>query len=563
MSTLLRCQNIGHSLGDRRLFCDMSLSLERRDHVGLVGYNGSGKSTLLSLLAGAREPDEGEVVRRRGLRLSMVEQFLDDAAAEKGVLEAVEERLEETTDPHRAEAVLSRLRFDESAWDRPCSDLSGGQQNLVAFARAIVNEPDLVLLDEPSNHLDWQTLLRFEAYLERHARFAYLVVSHDRDFLDRVTQRTVVLRDQHAYAFDLPFSKAREKLIAADIAAAEARAAEEKEIARLRATAKRLATWGKVYDNEKLARKAKSIEKRAERAEAERTFVTNGPRLSLNVNADEARSHQLVLLEANSISTPDGRRLFDVERFQVRPGERVAILAPNGTGKTTFLKHLVALYRNERERARWFSPQCRLGYYDQELAEIQTDGSIRSVVAERARAGDEVVKQTLIRAGFPYEMHRRRVSSLSGGERARVLFVLLELLAPSLLVLDEPTNHLDIEGREALESQLLDQNVSLVVTAHDRRFVQNVCNRFFAIIQGRLEETYEPSWELEPSPAPTSADVEGAPAFDEESILSQLLELETKLEADMQRKPKFQKPKLQQEWRAEIARLTALLDRAS
>lgn len=564
MSSLLRCQNLAHTLGDRRLFEAMSLSLEPRDRVGLVGYNGSGKSTLLSLLSGAMQPDDGEVVRQHGLRLSMVEQFLSDEVAAQPVLGAVEARLDETTDPHRAQEVLSRLAFDEGSWGQLCSDLSGGQQNLVAFARAIVNDPDLVLLDEPSNHLDWETLLRFEDYLERHASFAYLVVSHDRDFLDAVTTRTVVLRDKRCYAFDLPFSKAREKLIDADIAAAVARAAQEKEIARLRATAKRLAIWGKVYDNEKFARKAKSIQKRADRAEAQRTFVTQGAKLNLNISTDEARSRQLVMLEHESIDTPDGRHLFDLERFQVRPGDRVAILAPNGTGKTTFLKHLVRLYRNERERARCFSPQCRLGYYDQELAEIQTDGSMRVVVAERARASDEVVKQTLIRAGFPFTSHHRRVTTLSGGERARILFVLLELLEPSLLVLDEPTNHLDIEGREALESQLLDQNVSLIVTAHDRRFVHNVCNRFFAIVEGELRETYAPLWQSEPAedrtPTPRAADPRPE---DEDGVLTQLLELESKLEADVKRKPKFRKPQLQAQWRAEIKRLTALLECSS
>ncbi len=564
MSSLLRCQNVAYMVGDRRLFHAMSLSLEPRDRVGLVGYNGSGKSTLLSLLAGDTEPDGGEVVRRRGLRLSVVEQFLDVEVAAQPVLETVRSRLDETTDPHRAEEVLSRLAFEASSWGRPCSDLSGGQQNLVAFARAIVNDPDLVLLDEPSNHLDWETLIHFEDYLERHAGFAYLVVSHDRDFLDTVTTRTVVLRDESCYAFELPFSKAREKLIAADIAAAQTRAAEEKEIARLQATAKRLAIWGKVYDNKKFARKAKSIEKRAQRKEAERTFVTRGSKLNLNVSTDEARSRQLVMLEEENIETPDARHLFSLRRFQVRPGDRVAILAPNGTGKTTFLKHLVALYRNERERARCFSPQCRVGYYDQELAEIQTDGSIRGVVAERARVGDEVVKQALIRAGFPFTSHHRRVMTLSGGERARVLFVLLELLEPSLLVLDEPTNHLDIEGREALESQLLDQNVSLIVTAHDRRFVQNVCNRFFAIVDGELRETYEPLWRFERAEtAAVEQSTQAQPIDDDDHILLRLLDLETKLEADMKRKPKFQKPRLHEEWRAEIARLTDLLERSS
>lgn len=564
MSSLLRCQNVAYTVGDRALFRDLSLALEPKDRVALVGYNGSGKSTLLALLAGKIEPDGGEVVTRRGLRFSVVEQFLDDAVAEQPVLDAVQSRLEATTDPHRAEQVLSRLAFDERSWHRPCSDLSGGQQNLVAFARAVVNEPDLVLLDEPSNHLDWQTLMRFEDYLERHADFAYLVVSHDRDFLDTVTERTLVLRDEQCYAFELPFSQAREKLIEADIAAAEARAAEEKEIARLRATAKRLAVWGKVYDNEKLSKRAKAIEKRAERAEAERTFVTRGSKLNLNVRTDEARSRQLVILEDENIEAPDGRHLFSLERFQVRPGDRVAILAPNGSGKTTFLKHLVALYRSERGRAACFSPQCRIGYYDQELSEIQTDASMRAVVAERARVGDEVVKQTLIRAGFPYTSHHRRVTSLSGGERARVLFVLLELLEPSLLVLDEPTNHLDIEGREALESQLLEHNVSLIVTAHDRRFVQNVCNRFFAIEAGELRETYEPLWTFERAEETVEADdAARRQPLDDENILSQLLELEAKLEADMKRKPKFQKPKLQEEWRAEIARLNALLERSA
>lgn len=587
MSTLLTCHQLTHSVGTKTLFRDISLAVAGGDRIGLSGHNGCGKSTLLGLLAGSVPPEAGEIARRQGLRLAMVEQFLPPEVGGQSLRAAVLAQIpagEREAEGFRADVVLGSLGFHGEQLDLAVGDLSGGQLNRLMLARALVGEPDLLLLDEPSNHMDLATLALLERYLGEEIGCAFLLVSHDRALLDAVTNRTLILRDERLYAFDLPYSAAREALAEMDIAAAATRADEEKKIAALKASARRLAVWGRVYDNEKLARKAKSMEKRLARLEQARTFVSRGSGLSLTLDSRGMRSNRMLRIGDLTV-TPRGAPevpLFHIDELVIRPGDRVALLGANGCGKTSLLSAVVAGSADGTRPEIRFSPQAELGYYDQELKEVESRGgglTMLDFLRATTTAQETGIRNGLINAGFAYLDHERPVSALSGGERARLMFLRLRLNRPNFLIMDEPTNHIDIDGREELEAQLAEADATLLMTSHDRRFIDNVATRFLLVAEGRLREIADPEPFYESSLAggaeasgsssrregdagpPLDPDLEPAPgAADEEAVLERIVELETLLAADEARKAKFQKPKLQAAWRAELAVLMRRLD---
>jgi len=335
--------------------------------------------------------------------------------------------------------LLGQLGFSETEFAYKVGDLSGGQQNRLMFARAVLNEPNLILFDEPTNHLDLKTLLYFESFLKT-MNAGYLLISHDRYFLDNVTNRTLFLRDGRIYSFELPYTEARLRLAEQDEAAAARRETEEKNIQRLKASAKRIALWGKVYDNEKLARKAKSMEKRIDKLEEAKTFVTRGSGLSLTLDVQQARVNRMLAIEDRHILSPgsEPKELFYVEEFYIRPGDRVALLGHNGVGKTTLIKLIMAQYESDPATGPVkFNPQCDIGYYDQELETLDPDRSMVETLRDYCAGSDNDHKSALIKAGFPYLDLDKKVGVLSGGERARLMFLIIRLNRPNFLILDE------------------------------------------------------------------------------------------------------------------------------
>jgi ATP-binding cassette, subfamily F, member 3 len=566
MSTLLQARGVTHSVGDRLLFEDLAFTVSVGARVGLVGHNGCGKSTLLDFLGGVRVPDAGEIVVRRGLKVGRVEQFLTPASAQRRVVDAVLDGLpgSPTEQRWRAEALLGELGIEATAFALPAHELSGGQQNRLMFARAVIGEPDLLLLDEPTNHLDLATLRVFETFLQAY-QGGFVLVSHDRAFLDAVIDTSWFLRDGGLWCFDLPFSAARTALADQDGAARRTRAAEERRIEALRASAKRLATWGRVYDNEKFAKRAKNMEKRVERLEGERTFVTVGSPLDLSLDLATVRSKEVVRVERLRVAPVDAPEhlLCEIEQLLIRPGERIALLGANGVGKSTFIRLLIGAARGIATPGIRVSPQAQMGYYDQELDEAASDSSLLDFVSGRVDAPDDLVRRRLINAGFAYRDHDNPLAQMSGGERARALFVVLSLQAPNFLILDEPTNHIDIDGKEQLEQQLLDSGAAVLITSHDRRFLDTVAERFMLIRGKRLVEISDPAEFYETPEAVTVARYAAASASTQqavEDVLARIVELEALLEADRARKTKFQKPDLQRQWQSELTRLYDALD---
>lgn len=567
MSTLITCNNLKHTLGNQVLFDGVHLSIHEQDRIALVGHNGCGKSTLFSLLNRQHEADSGELACKKGLRFETVEQFLPQHLESCTLLEAVEQKIEDNPNipDYQATMLLQELGFGESEWGFLVKDLSGGQKNRLMFARAVISEPELVFLDEPTNHLDLDTILYFENYFRESLQCAFLLISHDRNFLDAVTNRTLFLRDHRIHAFDLPYTKAKDALEAQDRAAAEQRRQEEKKIESLRASAKRIATWGRDFDNEDLSRKAKSMEKRVERMEQNKTFVSQGSGLQLDLDFTASKSHQLLAVRDQNVTfDPGGKKekeLFSVQELVLHPGERVALLGSNGCGKTTLIRAITHAFAHDPDGLGYhFSPQCKLGYYDQELEQLEAEKSIFGMVRDRCDGTDSELRHQLIRAGFPYGDHQKKVAVLSGGEKARVLFLILKLNRPNFLILDEPTNHIDIQGKEELEDQLKGSQATVLITSHDRRFVDTLANRFLWIKNGTIVEIHDPqefyntrSFETGIIHGNRSTQKETLPSNDDaDRLLEHILELEEKLEADLKRKPKHQKVKFQDQWRKEI-----------
>ena len=594
MSILLQAHSLTYSAGRRTLFSGLDLAISTGDRLGLVGYNGCGKSTLLKALAGEVHLDAGHITRARSLSLASVEQFVPAHLLTKTLRDAVATNVG-ADEIWRADAELSRLGFSAAQIEQTLETLSGGQLNRLMLARALVQDPQLLLLDEPTNHLDLATLALFEQVLADY-KGALLVVSHDRAFLDNLCPATLIMRDQRLYRFELGYSDAREELARMDAAAAARSRAEEKKIAKVRASAERMAQWGKVYDNEDLARRAKSMFKRVDRMEEERTFVSKGSPLDLDLSVAGSKSKRMLTLENLSVCVP-GKTLFYIEECFLRPGERIALLGHNGVGKTTLIKLILqqlefngeakanAAVPDERLR---ISPQAKLGYYDQELNTIASDDSLFEFVGRDVNRDDQGVVSALVSAGFEFEAHNTPVQSMSGGERARALFARLSMLKPNFLILDEPTNHIDIDGREQLEAQLLASDAAVLFTSHDREFVRAIAQRYWVIENGQLREetsagdffaraaeTFSENATSGQSAGSdavlaterdTEIDSRRSPdflykdAFDEDALLERIDTLETLLAQDEARKAKFQKPALQSKWREELAGLNAQLD---
>ncbi|EOI5778235.1 ABC-F family ATP-binding cassette domain-containing protein [Cronobacter malonaticus] len=570
MSTLLTAHSLRIDSPFGPVLNALSFTLKKGDRIGLIGHNGCGKSTLLKALDGTLAPAEGVVTRAAHCLLARVEQHLPDELHQQTLLEALLARLPEAereSSAWRAQALLANMGFAEAAWSLTAGSLSGGQHTRLLLARALITSPDLLLLDEPGNHLDLPTLLWLEQFLARW-NGSFILVSHDSALLDSVTNRTWILRDGQLQAFDLPCTQARAALAARDESDALRHKAEQKEIDRVTASAKRLATWGQVYDNEDLARKAKQMEKQVARLKEEQTELAQGSRWRLTLSGDALAADRLLELENLAVSAaPDAPTLFTLPLARLKSGDRVALLGHNGCGKSSLLRLLWRQWQTgETVPGVTFHPRVSLGYYDQSLHQLPDDATLLEALEPFAPELQQR-KLALISAGFPWARHGQRVDTLSGGERSRLLFVGLSLARYSLLMLDEPTNHLDMEGKEALAQTLQTFEGGLLLVTHDRTLMEASCNRFWLVEDGGLSEWHNMEAlmaRLRAAPTQEAMDVADAVTAPSETnsdahLLERLIELEARLNADLERKPRHQKPALQAEWRKEIAHLSAAL----
>jgi len=479
------------------LFANLTFSVAAGDHIGLVAANGRGKSTLLKCITGAFEPTTGEITRARGLTIGHMEQHLP-AGLEKlsfraAVLGALSPEQQES-ESWRADVTLEELEVPEALRERPLEALSGGWQRIALIARLRVGEPDVLLLDEPTNHLDLSKIGRLETWLGTLPRdMPVIISSHDRAFLDAVTNGTLFLRPERSPFFALAYSRARAALDEMDAAEERRHEKDMKTAQQLRQQAAKLNNIGINSGSDLLMVKTRQLKERAERIE-EGAKPAHQERSAGAIRLANRGTHAkvLVTLEDAAIETPDGTALFRTGRKFICQGDRIVLLGLNGAGKTQLVRRLRAAIDGAGDAGIKATPSLVLGYGDQALSDLSDKETPHGTIIHRFDIGDQRARSLLAGAGLTIEMQGRPVGRLSGGQKARLAMLVLRLANPNFYLLDEPTNHLDIEGQEALERELMAQEASCLFVSHDRAFVRAVANRFWLIEKRRLVEVDGP-----------------------------------------------------------------------
>ena len=510
------------------------LSWEAHDDriVGLVGPNGCGKSTMLKAVVGEVRPSSGAISPRSGLTVGYLPQSVEFEkdltvynAVRAGALELLEVEQQlgvveaRMTDPSvyenedalarvlheqeellehydrlggpgvetRIRSILHALGFRETDLDRPVDILSGGQKKLVALAAQALGQPDLLLLDEPDNHLDLVGKMHLERFL-REYNGGIVLVSHDRYLLDLVVDEIVeleggVLRrfpgNYSEYAVEKEHQRALQEKHYAN---------QQKEITRLEASAKRLLTWGAVFDNEKFIKRGQAIMKRIERMDKidaphqqrEMQLRLHGFRGSTKVLeiSDLAKTYG----EGDAANTV----LSELDLL-IRHGERVGLVGANGSGKSVLFR-LIREQEAPSAGSIVMGPSVQVGYYAQEHETLNLELSLIDNLRHAAGVSDTRAMQTLLRFAFTYDQARRPAGDLSGGERSRLQLAMIVLSGANFLMLDEPTNNLDIRSAEILEEALGEMEGSVLVISHDRYFLDQVVDRIVELNDGQLTE---------------------------------------------------------------------------
>ncbi|MDX1436713.1 MAG: ABC-F family ATP-binding cassette domain-containing protein [Anaerolineales bacterium] len=524
------------SFGTDPVFADLFWEIHDDRTAGLVGPNGCGKSTLLKLVAGELAPDAGRVVTRQGLRVGYLPQdpvFPDDQTlldivlgsnatlqdletalqqvetslaepdvyGDQGQLERVLARQESLLEQYtrlggasyegRVRTTLHEMGFTEAELALPPDALSGGQKKLAGLASLVINEPDLLLLDEPDNHLDYEGK-RDLVNLIHQFKGGVVIVSHDRYLLDLVADEIVELEAGRLKRFpgnysEYAFEKQQQLLRQQQLFQAQ-----QKEITRLERSAKRLLTWGRVYDNEKFIRRGQSMLKRIDKIERIDRPNLDPRRMGLELKGWRGSNKVLEVRhvrkaffssEAGSAETVV---LEDVELL-LWHGERVGLVGPNGAGKSLLYRLILGQDRPTSGEI-ILGPSIQVGYYAQEHETLQPGSTLIDTIRRAAPLSENEAVSFLGRFLFTYEQARGWVRDLSGGERSRLQLSLLMLSGANFLLLDEPTNNLDIPSAEVLEDALEDFDGAVLVISHDRYFLDRVVGRIADLEAGRIRE---------------------------------------------------------------------------
>ena len=478
------------------LFQNLTLTLGPGDRLGLVAQNGAGKSTLLRCLAGEIELSRGEVVRSRGATVGYVPQDvgpeLHGLTFRDAVLNALPEGLRES-DSWRVDMVLESLKAPDQIRGLRIAALSGGWQRLMLLARVWVNEPDALLMDEPTNYLDLEKILLLESWLDAWAGdIPVIIASHDRGFLDAATNRTLFLRPETSRLFALPYSRARAELARMDDADAAEQERDLKAAQRLRRQSAKLKNIGINSGSDLLLKKQKQLRERAERIEEAAAALHRERNGEIRLANRGTHAKSLIRIEDLPVVSPDGRVLFQVPKLNVFKSDRIVVLGRNGTGKSTLVRLLRrALTGGEELTGIKTTPSLVMGYMDQALSGVPLDRTPFDFVAAQG-PGDARCRSALATAGISHDMQRQPIAKLSFGQKSRLALLALRFAEPNFYLLDEPTNHVDIAGQEALAEEIMAKSASCLLVSHDRAFVRDVGSRFFVVERGGMRECESP-----------------------------------------------------------------------
>ena len=504
---ILQANKIERSFAGEVLFDNITLQVDERDRIALVGKNGAGKSTLLKILVGEEEPTSGEINKKKDISLSYLAQdsrfesentiydemlhVFDDLRRTEKQLRQMElemgeksgeelnklmsdyDRLSENfrqaggfTYEADIRAILNGFKFDESMWQMKISELSGGQNTRLALAKMLLEKPNLLVLDEPTNHLDIETIAWLENYLVNYSG-ALIIVSHDRYFLDKVATITLDLTkhslDRYVGNYSR-FVELKEQKLATEEKNYEK---QQKEIAAL-----------EDFVNRNLVRASTTKRAQSRRKQLEKMERLDKPeagKKSANMTfRSEKTSGNVVLTVENAAIGYDGEVLSEPINLDLRKMNAVAIVGPNGIGKSTFIKSIVEQIPFIKGEKR-FGANVEVGYYDQTQSKLTPSNTVLDELWNDFKLTPEVeIRNRLGAFLFSGDDVKKSVGMLSGGEKARLLLAKLSMENNNFLILDEPTNHLDIDSKEVLENALIDFDGTLLFVSHDRYFINRV-----------------------------------------------------------------------------------------
>ncbi len=504
---ILQANKIERSFAGEVLFDNINLQVDERDRIALVGKNGAGKSTLLKILVGEEEPTSGEINKKKDISLSYLAQdsrfesentiydemlhVFDDLRRTEKQLRQMElemgeksgedlnklmsdyDRLSENfrqaggfTYEADIRAILNGFKFDESMWQMKIAELSGGQNTRLALAKMLLEKPNLLVLDEPTNHLDIETIAWLENYLVNYSG-ALIIVSHDRYFLDKVATITLDLTKHSLDCYVGNYSRfveLKEQKLATEAKNYEK---QQKEIAAL-----------EDFVNRNLVRASTTKRAQSRRKQLEKMERLDKPKAgkkSANMTfQSEKTSGNIVLTVENAAIGYDGEILSDPINLDLRKMNAVAIVGPNGIGKSTFIKSIVDQIPFIKGEKR-FGANVEVGYYDQTQSKLTPSNTILDELWNDFKLTPEVeIRNRLGAFLFSGDDVKKSVGMLSGGEKARLLLAKLSMENNNFLILDEPTNHLDIDSKEVLENALIDFDGTLLFVSHDRYFINRV-----------------------------------------------------------------------------------------
>ena len=507
---ILQANKIERSFAGEVLFDNISLQVDERDRIALVGKNGAGKSTLLKILVGEEEPTSGEINKKRDLSLSYLAQdslfessntiydemlhVFDDLRKTERTLRQMELEMGEKTGAdleklmqdydrlseefrqaggftYEADirAILNGFKFDESMWRMKIEELSGGQNTRLALAKMLLEKPNLLVLDEPTNHLDIETIAWLENYLVNYSG-ALLIVSHDRYFLDKVATITLDLTKHSLDRYVGNYSSFVEQKEQKLLTEAKNYEKQQKEIAAL-----------EDFVNRNLVRASTTKRAQSRRKQLEKMERLDKPEAGsksahMTFHSDKTSGNVVLTVEEAAVGYDD-QILSEPINLDIRKMNAVAIVGPNGIGKSTLIKSIVGQIPFIKGEAR-FGANVEVGYYDQTQSKLTPHNSVLDELWNDFKLTPEVeIRNRLGAFLFSGDDVKKTVGMLSGGERARLLLAKLSMENNNFLILDEPTNHLDIDSKEVLENALIDFDGTLLFVSHDRYFINRVATQ--------------------------------------------------------------------------------------
>lgn len=530
---IINVNNITINHAGRVIFTGLNWTIGDRDRVGLIGPNGAGKSSLMRALIGEYQPDAGVITRMRGVSVGYLPQqvtltpertLIDEALTLPPALARVEDELVDIearlSDPavyndentlasvmaeqeaaleryqrlggalheNRVRELLTQFGFTARDHDLMTEALSGGQKKLVALARLVVEQPDVLLLDEPDNHLDLEAKARLEAFIRNYSG-AVVIVSHDRYLLDECINQIAELEDGKLTIYAGNYSMYAIEREARRQRQQQLYTAQQKWVKRME---QRIHEWDIAarLDDEKAARRARSRRKMLERMEENGEMierVTDRKQLELSLEGWRGSTKALELKRL-TMGFDDDLLFYDLDLL-VRHGERVGLIGANGAGKSVLFKLLLGELTPLDGEIK-IGPSTRVGYYAQEHQTLDAwrDKTPLDFIRDVSPTSEGAAVAFLLKMLFSYEQVRLPIGSMSGGERSRLQLAALMLQRPNLLLLDEPTNNLDIPASEALETALEDFDGALVVISHDRYFLDRVVDQVAVLADGSLRE---------------------------------------------------------------------------